>query len=132
MLKMPREVFGWKDTFGYFANVGIAGDALYLEVRGFDGPARKTMDPGELDWCIPLAYDAAPEIERLGWKIGWGEGWSDSMLVARLRFGPEFRSFFADVLKEKRLAIATDGEQTASLLLQLDRNLKTIARFVES
>jgi hypothetical protein len=128
MLKMPATTFAWEERMIYFANTGVAGGELWLEVRAFDGPARKDLDPNEIDWCIPAAYAGAPEIERLGWKIGWGEGWSDSMVALRARFDARFHDLFAEVVRTKKLAIATIGEKTASLLMQLDRNLDDVSK----
>lgn len=131
LLAMPKERFAWAFTGVYFANSGIAPSGeLYLEVRAFDGKARQGADPSEIDWCIPMAYEGAPELERLGWKVGWGEGWSDSSPALRLRFDARWRPFFAEVRRARKLAIAERGQATASLLVQLERNLRDVARFV--
>lgn len=123
LLEMPAATFAWDERMIYFANTGVFGGELWLEVCAVDLPARKDIDPREIDWCIPAAYPGAPEIERLGWKIGWGEGWSDSKPVLRARFGAAFRDFFADAARAEKLAIATAGEKTASLLVQIERNV---------
>ena len=126
LLRMPATTFAWNERMIYFANTGIRDDELWLEIRAFDGPARKEID---VDWCIPAAYPDAPEIERIGWKVGRGEGWSDSLAVVRARFDEPFRDFFAAAAKSQKLAIATAGEKTASLLTQLERNLAHLAAF---
>jgi hypothetical protein len=102
------------------------GPAMFL-VAGL--VARKKLHPSEIDWCIPMAYDGAPEVDRLGWKVGFCEGWSDSFVAFRLRFDGAFREFFADVARVRKLVIAERGQVTASLVGQLDRNLSAIARF---
>jgi hypothetical protein len=130
LLRMPATTFAWDERMVYFANTGVADGELFVELRAFDGPGRKDLDPGEIDWCIPMAYPGAAEIERLGWTVGWGEGWSDSRCVLRLRFGAAFRELFVEALAAKKLAIATEGEETASLLIQFERNAEDIGELV--
>jgi hypothetical protein len=130
LLLLPSEVFAWEVTNVYFANTGVAASReLYVEICGFDAPARKTMDPAEIDWCIPLDYPGATELQRLGWRVGWGEGWSDSRPVVQLRFGDDYRAFFQKVHAVGKIAVAEVGRDTASLLVQLERNLRDIAAF---
>ncbi len=133
LLLLPAELLRWGETLIYFANSGVGeheGERwLFLEVCAFDAAARDRGDVRELDWCIPMDHAAATQRDRDKWTLGLGEGWSDSYEVTVLVFGEEWRELFAGVVKLGRLALGEVGQKTASLVQQLDRNLKDLTLF---
>jgi hypothetical protein len=133
LVMLPVEQFRYSRDVGYAFELAVLAEAgtdrrlLFIRIDSWDPEYRKQAAPGEIDYCIPLAYDGAPEREKVLWTIPFGGAWSDTREEALLVLDSTWIAWFEKV--ETGLAFSNPGAESAAFMKIQDREAKAIRAF---
>lgn len=130
-----------KNQFTYSPEVGYAFEVaslteeetgrrlLFIRIDSWDPKYRAQAEPGAIDYCIPMAYEGASELERLKWTIPFGGAWSDTREEALLVFDASWANWLRQV--RTGLAFANPDAKSAALMQLGERELGPIKAFCQ-
>ncbi len=100
LIFLPDSQFRYDRKVGYSFETAVSVEEgthrrlLFIRIDSWDPRHRETAAAGEIDFCIPLAYDGASDRERLTSTIGFGGAWSDTRPEAILVLNSTWRDWF--------------------------------------
>jgi len=133
LVMLEEAQFKYARTVGYafetavVAEKGTGRRLLFIRIDSWDPEYRKKAGPGEIDYCIPLAYEGASEREKISWTIPFGGAWSDTKEEATVVFDESWKDWFARI---KRGVAFTNASAGSAAFLELgERERKPIEEF---
>ena len=136
LIALEKNQFTYSPDVGYAFEVAALAEEetgrrlFFIRIDSWDPKYRAEAEPGSIDYCIPMAYDGATELERLKWTIPFGGAWSDTSEEALLVFDASWAEWFRQV--KTGLAFANPGSQSAALMQLGERELGPIKTFCEA
>jgi hypothetical protein len=120
LVLMPASQFRYDKNVGYsfgaaaVVEEGTDNRLLFIRIDSWDPRYRETARPGEIDFCIPLAYEGASDRERLVWTIPLGGRWSDTREEAFLVLDSAWREWLQPI--SGGLAFSNPGAESGAFM----------------
>src|SRR5437870_9686667 len=120
LVLLPEKHFHYQRTVGYSFELAVMAESgterrlLFVRIDSWDPRYREAAAPGEIDFCIPMAYPGASDRERLTWTLPFGGAWSDTKQEAIVVFDSTWREWLASL--PTGLAFSHHGADSAAFL----------------
>jgi len=133
LIFLPDSQFRYDRKVGYSFETAVSAEAgadrrlLFIRIDSWDPQYRETAAAGEIDYCIPMAYDGASDRERLTWTIGFGGAWSDTRAEAIVVLDSTWRDWFQSF--SDGLAFSNPSAESAAFMRFGERERDAIRAF---
>ena len=133
LVVLEEAQFKYCRTVGYAFEVAAMEEKdtgrrlLFIRIDSWDPEYRKNAGPGEIDYCIPLAYEGASEREKLSWTVPFGGAWSDTREEATVVFDERWKDWFAGLTVG--VAFTNPDAESGAFLRFTEREKKPIDEF---
>lgn len=133
LVVLAEAQFKYSKTVGYAFEVAAMEEKdtgrrlLFIRIDSWDPEYRKHAGLGEIDYCIPLAYEGASEREKLSWTVPFGGAWSDTREEATLVFDERWKDWFEKLIVG--VAFTNEGAESGAFLRFTEREKKPLAEF---
>lgn len=133
LVLLPESEFRYQRSVGYSFETAVMVEEgsdhrlLFVRIDSWDPAYRQAAQPGEIDFCIPAAYEGASERERLTWTIPLDGAWSDTKQEALVVFDSTWRPWLGSLAAG--LAFSNAGAESGAFMEFGERELAAIQEF---
>jgi hypothetical protein len=133
LILLPAKEFTYDKAVGYSFDTAVVVEEgsdnllLFIRIESWNPQYRAEAVAGQIDFCIPIAYEGASDCERLLWTIPLGGSWSDCKREALMVFDSAWRDWFRPL--SDGLAFSNPGAESAAFMNWRQHDFAAIRAF---